>query len=88
MAGSLIPDRPPKVGHRFVIETRDDMQVRVEAALIVPAERVAVRSEPLAQLCFHEKPKFPRPSLEGRAGVVSRRLSERGRASLPDRDGP
>jgi hypothetical protein len=29
-------------GHRLVIEARDDMQVRVEPALIIPAERVAV----------------------------------------------
>jgi hypothetical protein len=37
-------------GHRLVIEARDDMQVGVEPALIVPAERVAVGSEPLVQL--------------------------------------
>jgi hypothetical protein len=36
-----------KVGHRLIIEARDDMQVGVEPGLIVPAERVAVRSEPL-----------------------------------------
>jgi hypothetical protein len=35
------------VGHRLVIEARDDMQVGVEPALIVSAERVAVGSEPL-----------------------------------------
>src|ERR1700733_8783736 len=34
------------------------MQVRVES-VIVPAERVAVRSEPLVQLGSHEKQKFP-----------------------------
>jgi hypothetical protein len=36
-------------GHRLVIEARDDVQVGVEPALIVPAERVAVGSEPLVQ---------------------------------------
>jgi hypothetical protein len=35
------------VGHRLVIEARDDMQVGVEPALIVPAECVTVGSEPL-----------------------------------------
>jgi uncharacterized protein len=35
------------VGHRLVIEARDNVQVGVKPALIVPAERVAVRSEPL-----------------------------------------
>jgi hypothetical protein len=34
-------------GHRLVIEARDDMQVGMEPALIVPAERIAVGSEPL-----------------------------------------
>jgi hypothetical protein len=43
-----------------VIEARDDMQVRVEPALIVPAERVAVGSEPLVQPGSYEKQKFPR----------------------------
>ena len=47
-------------GHRLVIEARDDMQVGVEPALIVPAERVAVGSEPLVQLGSYEKQKFPR----------------------------
>ena len=37
------------MGHRLVIEARDDVQVGVEPALIVPAERVAVGSEPLVQ---------------------------------------
>jgi hypothetical protein len=45
------------VGHRLVIEARDDMQVGVEPALIVPAERVAVGSKPLVQLGSHEKQK-------------------------------
>jgi len=31
----------------LVIEARDDMQVRVEPSLIVPAERVTIGSEPL-----------------------------------------
>jgi Protein of unknown function (DUF742) len=55
------------VGHRLVIEARDDMQVGVEAALIVPAERVAVGSEPLVQFGSDEKQKFPcrRPLLGG-----------------------
>ena len=35
------------------------MQVRVEPALIVPAERVAVGSEPLVQLGSDEKQQFP-----------------------------
>jgi hypothetical protein len=43
------------VGHRLVIEARDDMQVGVEPALIVPAEGVAVGSEPLVQLGPDEK---------------------------------
>jgi hypothetical protein len=62
------------VGHRLVIEARDDMQVRVESALIVPAERVAVGSEPLVQLGSYEKQKFPcrRPLL---GGQVERRRS-------------
>jgi hypothetical protein len=37
------------IGHWLVIEARDDMQVGVEPALIVPAERVTVGSEPLVQ---------------------------------------
>ena len=55
------------VGHRLVIEARDDMQVGVESGLIVPAERVAVGSEPLVQLGSCEKQKFPcrRPLLGG-----------------------
>src|SRR5271165_3326517 len=54
-------------GHRLVIEPRDDMQVRVELALIIPAERVAVGSEPLVQLGSYPKQKFPcrRPLLGG-----------------------
>ena len=47
------------VGHRLVIEARDDVQMGVEAALIVPAEGVAVGSEPLVQLGSYEKQKFP-----------------------------
>ena len=43
---------------RLVIEARDEMQVG-EPALIVPAERVAVGSEPLVQLGSYEKQKFP-----------------------------
>jgi hypothetical protein len=35
------------VGHRLVIEARDYVQVGVKPSLIVPAERVAVGSEPL-----------------------------------------
>ena len=35
------------------------MQVGVEPGLIVPAERVAVGSEPLVQLGSHEKQKLP-----------------------------
>jgi hypothetical protein len=59
-------------GHRLVIEARDDMQVRVEPALIIPAERVAVGSEPLVQLGAYEKQKFPcRRPLPG--GQVERR---------------
>jgi hypothetical protein len=55
------------VGHRLVIEARDDMQMGVEAALIVPAERVAVGSEPLVQLGLYEKQEFAcrRPLLGG-----------------------
>jgi hypothetical protein len=55
------------VGHRLVIEARDDMQVTAEPALIVPAERVAVGSELLVQLGSHEKQEFPcrRPLLGG-----------------------
>jgi hypothetical protein len=70
----LIPDRTPWAGHRLVIEARDDMQVGVEPALIVPAERVAVGSEPLVQLGSHEKQQFPcrRPLL---GGQVERRSS-------------
>ena len=61
-------------GHRLVIETRDDMQVGVEPALIVPAERVAVRSEPLVKLGSYDKQKFPcRCPLLG--GQVERRNS-------------
>jgi hypothetical protein len=45
-------------GHRLVIEARDDMQVGVESALIVPAERVTVGSEPLVQLGSYEHQKF------------------------------
>ena len=54
-------------GHRLVIEARDDMQVGVESALIVPAERVAVGSEMLVQLGSYEKQKFPcrHPLLRG-----------------------
>ena len=53
------------------------MQVRVEAALIVPAERVAIRTEPLVA-----------PAWKDGRGRASRRLGERGRAGRPDRDGP
>jgi hypothetical protein len=55
------------VGHRLVIEARDDMQVRVQPALIVPAERVAVGSDPLVQLGSHQKQQVPRrrPLLSG-----------------------
>jgi len=62
------------VGHRLVIEARDDMQVGVEPTLIVPAERVAVGSEPRVQLGSYEKQKFPcrRPLL---GGQVERRSS-------------
>jgi len=54
-------------GHRLVVEARDDVQVGVEPGLIVPAERVAVGSEPLVQLGSYEKQKFPgrRPLLGG-----------------------
>lgn len=54
-------------GQRLVIEARDDMQVGVEPVLVVPAERVAVGSEPLVQLGSYEKQKFPgrRPLLGG-----------------------
>ena len=54
-------------GHRFVIEARDDVQVGVEPALIVPAERVAVGSEPFVQLGSYEKQKLAcrRPFLGG-----------------------
>ena len=54
-------------GHRLVIEARNDMQVRVEPALIVPAEREAIGSEPLVQLGSYEKEQFPccRPLLRG-----------------------
>jgi hypothetical protein len=55
------------VGHRLVIEARDDMQVGMEPSLIVPAERVTVGSKPLVQLGSHQKQKFPRrrPLLRG-----------------------
>jgi hypothetical protein len=55
------------VSHRLVIEARDDMQVRVKPALVVPAERVAVGSEPFVQRGSYEKQKFPcrRPFLGG-----------------------
>lgn len=55
------------VDHRLVVEARDDVQVGVEPGLIVPAERVAVRGEPLVQLGSHEKQKFScrRPLLGG-----------------------
>jgi hypothetical protein len=46
-------------GHRLVIEARDDMQVGVEPALVVPAEGVAVGSEPLVQLGSYQKQQFP-----------------------------
>jgi len=46
-------------GHRLVVEARADVQVGVEPGLIVPAERVAVGSEPLVQLGSYEKQKFP-----------------------------
>lgn len=53
--------------HRLVIEARDDMQVGVEPVLIVPAERVAVGSEPLVQLGSYQEQQFPgrRPLLGG-----------------------
>ncbi len=62
------------VGHPLVIEARDHMQVGVKAALIAPAEGVAVRSEPLVQLGSYGEQKFPcrRPFL---GGQVERRRS-------------
>src|SRR6185437_14606116 len=59
VSGILDPGSDALVGHRLVIEARDDMQVRVEP-VIVPAERVAVRGEPLVQLGPDEKQKVPR----------------------------
>lgn len=61
VAGWRIFDSGPDAmaGHRLVIEARDDMQVRVEPALIIPAERVAVGSEPLVQPGSYQKQKFP-----------------------------
>src|SRR6478736_2643273 len=45
--GGIFDPRPDALaGHRLVIEARDDMQVGMEP-VIVPAECVAVRSEPL-----------------------------------------
>jgi hypothetical protein len=56
----IFDSRPDAMaGQRLVIEARDDMQVGVEPALIVPAERVAVGSEPLVQLGSYEKQKLP-----------------------------
>ena len=43
------------VGHGLVIEARDDMQVGMEPALIVPAERVAVGSELVTSLKITDK---------------------------------
>ena len=62
------------VGQRLVIEARDDVQVGVVPALIVPAERVAVGSEPLVELGTYEKQQFTRrrPLL---GGQVERRSS-------------
>ena len=47
------------VGHRLVVETRDYVQVGMEAALIVPAKGVPVWREPFVQLGTHEKQEFP-----------------------------
>ena len=87
VAGCGIFDSGPDAmaGHRLVIEARDDMQVRVEPALIIPAERVAVGSEPLVQLGSYQKQKFPcRRPLPG--GEVERRSPVR--ASRPGSGAP
>ena len=73
--GGIVDSRSDAIaGHRLVIEARDDLHVGVKAALIVPAEGVAVGSEPLVQLGSYEKQQFPcrRPLL---GGQVERRRS-------------
>jgi hypothetical protein len=42
----------------LVIEARDDVEVRMAAGLIIPAQRVAVGSEPLVQLGSYQEQKL------------------------------
>jgi hypothetical protein len=62
------------VSHRLVVEARDDTEMGVEPSLIVPAERVAVGSEPIVELGSYQMQEFPcrRPLL---GGQVERRSS-------------
>jgi hypothetical protein len=73
------------VGHRLVIEARDDAQVGVQPALIVPAERVAVGSEPLCVARLAREAEVPvSPSTPRRSGRRAKLgvLSVRGRRRL------
>ena len=67
VGGILDPRSDALVGHRLVVEARDDMQVGVEPALIVPAQRIAVGSEPPVKLGSNEQQKIAcrRPLLGG-----------------------
>lgn len=58
--GGILDSGPDAlVGHGLVVEPRDDMQVRMETALVVPAERVAIGREPPMQLGSDQEQKVP-----------------------------
>src|ERR1700722_2728732 len=76
--GGIFDSRPDAlVGHRLVIEARYDVQVGVEPALVVPAERVAVGSEPPVQFGLYEKQQFP-----GRGPLLGGQVERRSAVNL------